>query len=36
MIKITLLEELQEHLGKKEITLQVGPRQAGKTTLIRI
>jgi len=36
MIKRTLLKELQEHLGKKEITMLVGPRQAGKTTLMRI
>jgi uncharacterized protein len=36
MIKRALLKELQEHLGKKEITMLVGPRQAGKTTLMRI
>jgi len=27
--------ELMEHLGKEEITLLIGPRQAGKTTLLR-
>ena len=27
--------ELTEHLGKEEITLLIGPRQAGKTTLLR-
>jgi len=33
-IKRNLLKELQAHLPKKEMTLLVGPRQAGKTTLI--
>jgi predicted AAA+ superfamily ATPase len=33
-IKRTLLKELQAHLPKKEMTLLVGPRQAGKTTLM--
>lgn len=34
MIKRTVFEELKNHLDKKEITLIVGPRQAGKTTLM--
>ncbi|MDP2158416.1 MAG: ATP-binding protein [Nitrospirota bacterium] len=33
-IKRDLLKELQAHLPKKEMTLLVGPRQAGKTTLM--
>ncbi len=33
-IKRKLLKELQAHLPKKEMTLLVGPRQAGKTTLM--
>ena len=33
-IKRNLLKELQAHLPKKEMTLLVGPRQAGKTTLM--
>jgi hypothetical protein len=33
-IKRNLLKELQDHLPKKEMTLLVGPRQAGKTTLM--
>ena len=33
-IKRKLLNELQAHLPKKEMTLLVGPRQAGKTTLM--
>lgn len=36
MIKRSLLEDLYKHLRKKEITMLVGPRQAGKTTLMRI
>ncbi len=36
MIKRSLLKELQEHLGRKEITMLVGPRQSGKTTLMNI
>lgn len=35
MIKRSLFEDLKEHLDKKEISLIVGPRQAGKTTLMR-
>ena len=34
MIKRNLLEQLKDHLSKKEISLIVGPRQAGKTTLM--
>lgn len=34
MIKRTLFEELKNHLTEKEITFIVGPRQAGKTTLM--
>lgn len=34
LIKRQLFAELKDHLGKKEISLIVGPRQAGKTTLM--
>lgn len=34
MIKRTLYHALQRHLDQKEISLLVGPRQAGKTTLM--
>ncbi|MCP4213266.1 MAG: ATP-binding protein, partial [bacterium] len=34
MIKRDLLDSLKDHLSKKEISLVVGPRQAGKTTLM--
>lgn len=34
IIKRRLFDELKAHLNKKEITLIVGPRQAGKTTLM--
>ncbi|UCH97501.1 MAG: ATP-binding protein [Candidatus Aminicenantes bacterium] len=34
MIKRNLLDKLKDHLPKKEISLIVGPRQAGKTTLM--
>jgi predicted AAA+ superfamily ATPase len=34
MIKRTLFEQLKSHLSKKEISFIVGPRQAGKTTLM--
>ncbi|PIU03490.1 ATPase [Candidatus Shapirobacteria bacterium CG08_land_8_20_14_0_20_39_18] len=34
MIKRKIFKELKDHLDKKEITLIVGPRQAGKTTLM--
>ena len=34
MLKRTLLKEIESHLSKKEITIIVGPRQAGKTTLM--
>ena len=34
-IKRFLEEELNKYLGKKEIIAIVGPRQSGKTTLIR-
>ncbi|PIQ46393.1 MAG: ATPase [Deltaproteobacteria bacterium CG12_big_fil_rev_8_21_14_0_65_43_10] len=36
MIKRKILSELKSHLSSKEITLLVGARQAGKTTLLRI
>ncbi len=36
MIKRKLLSDLQAHLSKKEITMIVGPRQAGKTTLMQV
>lgn len=35
MIKRVLFDELKAHLSKKEISLIAGPRQAGKTTLMR-
>lgn len=34
MIQRRLLKELKEHLSEKEISLIIGPRQAGKTTLM--
>ena len=34
MIKRDLYQNLKEHILKKEITFIVGPRQAGKTTLM--
>ncbi|HDG97011.1 MAG TPA: ATP-binding protein [Desulfobacterales bacterium] len=34
MIKRALLNNLKEHLSRKEISLIVGPRQSGKTTLM--
>lgn len=33
-IKRDIFQDLKDHLSKKEITLIVGPRQAGKTTLM--
>lgn len=36
MIRRSLLNQLQKHLSSPEITLIVGPRQAGKTTLMEI
>lgn len=36
MIKRKLIEEVRAHLNKPEITLIVGPRQAGKTTLMKL
>lgn len=36
MIKRQVFEELKSHLDKKEISLIVGPRQAGKTTLMML
>ncbi|HNY36241.1 MAG TPA: ATP-binding protein [Candidatus Pacearchaeota archaeon] len=33
-IKRSLFEEIKNHLSKKEITLIVGPRQVGKTTIM--
>ena len=34
MIKRYLFDDVKEHLSKKEISFIVGPRQAGKTTLM--
>ena len=34
-IKRALFEEIKNHLSRKEITLIVGPRQVGKTTLMK-
>ena len=34
MIQRTILKDLKEHLFKREISLIIGPRQAGKTTLM--
>lgn len=34
-INRSLYPELRHHLSKKEITLLIGPRQAGKTTLLK-
>ena len=36
MIKRSLYPVLKEHLDRKEITFIVGPRQAGKTTLMTL
>ena len=36
MIKRAIFEPLKAHLQQKEITLIVGPRQAGKTTLMQL
>ena len=36
MIKRTLFDQIKKHLISKEITLIVGPRQAGKTTLMEL
>ena len=36
MIKRILYTDLKEHLDRKEITFIVGPRQAGKTTLMTL
>lgn len=36
MIKRTLLDPLKAHLQQKEISLIIGPRQSGKTTLMMI
>lgn len=35
LIKRELYNQIVEHLGKKEITIITGPRQAGKTTVIK-
>ncbi len=36
MIKRRLLSELRNHLNSQEITMIVGPRQVGKTTLMKL
>ncbi len=35
-IKRKILEELRKHLKKKEISFIIGPRQAGKTTVMKM
>ena len=35
IIKRKLFDEIKEHLDKKEISLIVGPRQVGKTTIMK-
>ena len=35
-IKRKILDELRKHLNKKEITFIIGPRQSGKTTIMKI
>lgn len=35
-IKRNILEDLQRDLGKKEIAFLIGPRQSGKTTLMKV
>lgn len=34
LIRRRIYEKIKEHLGKKEITVLIGPRQVGKTTLM--
>ncbi len=36
MIRRKLLQEVEEHLASPEITIIIGPRQAGKTTIMRM
>ena len=36
IIKRDIYVDVSEHVGKKEITLIIGPRQAGKTTLMKM
>lgn len=36
LIERDVFKDIAEHLGKKEISLIVGPRQAGKTTLMNL
>ena len=36
MIKRTIFNPIKSHLKEKEITLIIGPRQAGKTTLMNL
>lgn len=36
LIKRKLLEDLKKHLSQKEMSLVIGPRQAGKTTLMML
>ena len=36
LIKRNLLEDLKKHLPQKEMSLVIGPRQAGKTTLMML
>ena len=36
MIKRNIFDKVKVHLKQKEISLIVGPRQAGKTTLMKV
>ena len=36
MIERKILSDLEKHLPKKEMSLIIGPRQAGKTTLMEL
>jgi len=36
MIQRKILDDIRAHLSKREISLIIGPRQAGKTTLMMI
>jgi len=35
-IKRTIVEEVRKHLTKPEISIIIGPRQVGKTTLMEM
>ena len=36
MIKRNIYNEIKDHLNGKEITLIIGPRQAGRTTIMKL